>query len=242
MEGADVPSVHTHPAGQRVVEALDERNHGALARPRAAHKGEGPASWHVEVEVVKEDDVWACGVGKAHVLEVDLALDRRCINGDDLGRRIVGQDLRLAIHNVEEGGDGGSSLDEVGGEGKGLGNGERRHDEDHEYLEALVERAVGGDDSGHVPEGKRKGGKHEEVGEAEAKATNLATVHSTPLGGGQLVREESEKLLLEGEGGDGADVGDGFGGERAGGLVGLLEVAWGAGLKEINGWRRNEQV
>ena len=73
MEGADVPSVHTNPAGQRVVEALDERNHGALARPRAAHQGEGPASWHVEAEVVKEDDVGTGGVGKAHVLEVDLA-------------------------------------------------------------------------------------------------------------------------------------------------------------------------
>ena len=60
---ADVSAVEGDRAGGHVVEAGNERGHGALARPRRADHGQHPPGGHVDVDVVEHGAAGRSGCG-----------------------------------------------------------------------------------------------------------------------------------------------------------------------------------
>ena len=57
VEAADVNAVQQHLAADRVVEALDEADHGALAAAALAHQRHGAARGNREVEAAEHFDL-----------------------------------------------------------------------------------------------------------------------------------------------------------------------------------------
>ena len=74
------------------------------------------------------------------------------------------------------------------------------------------------------PEGKGVGREEQEVGEAKPEARDLPTDERAPERLLEPLLEEREDGGVEREGSNGADVGDGFGGEAGGVLVSGLDV------------------
>ena len=73
VQVADVGAVHQHAAGRGLVEALDEGQHGGLARPRGPHEGVGGIYRDGQRQVLEDCHVRAARVGETHALKVDGA-------------------------------------------------------------------------------------------------------------------------------------------------------------------------
>mmetsp|Transcript_16853 Transcript_16853/g.46057 ORF Transcript_16853/g.46057 Transcript_16853/m.46057 type:complete len:356 (+) Transcript_16853:255-1322(+) len=136
-------AVEEHAALLRVVEAHDELDHGRLAAAAAAYERYRRARRDVEVELVEDARVLACGVGEADAAQRDLAAE----GVRAAARLAVDVDGGDAVHNLHhaahrdpplaEGRDGGREVAQVEA-------GEDDGEEDHDNVAARVGGTGGG--------------------------------------------------------------------------------------------------
>ncbi|OAY83124.1 hypothetical protein ACMD2_21959, partial [Ananas comosus] len=204
-----VPPVHLHAALQRVVEPLHQPDDRRLAGPALPHQrrrlpcyGESLEDHHVGARRVREVDP----------VEVDVASQPLRL----VAVGVLRLDLGGAVEDCEDRGHRVGALGEVRRHAAGVGDDAAGADEYHEGLDQLLEGDVAlPDELAAVPEveGPGAGGEAHGGGEAEAGEPGLPAA----LAGGALLGgvEEAEDAALRGEGGDGAEVGHGLGGQLA---------------------------
>jgi hypothetical protein len=135
---AQVLAVEEHVPRGGLVEALYEREDGALAASAGADGRQRPSGARLEGEILEHLHLRSGRVGEVDVPELDVPSGSF---GD--GRGSVGLHLRLAVDGLEDGAHGAASPDEVGRQRERLGGavgGDHEHHEDADGAREVGDR------------------------------------------------------------------------------------------------------